>query len=241
LRFANLSEYEIAEEKYQAEVEQLALAKETLALTEEEYSARLLQIRMDRDTSIMDADLAMLEHEKSIADQRVAINQQAEQQIMAAKMAAASQAVSLLSMLGGKSKAAAIAAIALNKALSIAGIIQNTAVAQMRALAELGPIAGPAAAAKIGVYGKVQAGLVAATGLMQAAGVAGGGGSLSISPASSSGGTAGAAGGSAAPAMNQTISVQGISSSDLFSGDAVRTLIDRLIDAQRNGARIVLA
>jgi hypothetical protein len=41
--------------------------------------------------------------------------------------------------------------------------------------------------------------------------------------------------------MNQTISVQGISSSDLFSGDAVRTLIDRLIDAQRNGARIVLA
>jgi hypothetical protein len=41
--------------------------------------------------------------------------------------------------------------------------------------------------------------------------------------------------------MNQTITIQGMSSGDIFSGDAVRTLIDRLIDAQRNGARIVLA
>jgi hypothetical protein len=41
--------------------------------------------------------------------------------------------------------------------------------------------------------------------------------------------------------MDQTVTIQGMNSGDLFSGDAVRTLIDRLIDAQRNGARIVLA
>ena len=48
-------------------------------------------------------------------------------------------------------------------------------------------------------------------------------------------------GGGGGAAMNQSITVQGIGADSLFSGDAVRTLIDRLIDAQRNGARIVLA
>jgi hypothetical protein len=48
-------------------------------------------------------------------------------------------------------------------------------------------------------------------------------------------------GGNGGAAMNQSITVQGIGADSLFSGDAVRTLIDRLIDAQRNGARIVLA
>jgi hypothetical protein len=50
-----------------------------------------------------------------------------------------------------------------------------------------------------------------------------------------------AQGGGGGQPMNQSITVQGIGADSLFSGDAVRTLIDRLIDAQRNGARIVLA
>jgi hypothetical protein len=49
------------------------------------------------------------------------------------------------------------------------------------------------------------------------------------------------AGSGGGAATNQSITVQGIGADSLFSGDAVRTLIDRLIDAQRNGARIVLA
>jgi hypothetical protein len=56
-----------------------------------------------------------------------------------------------------------------------AEIVQNTAAAQVRALAELGPIAGPAAAAKIALFGKLQAGLVAASGLAQASSAGGGG------------------------------------------------------------------
>jgi hypothetical protein len=66
-----------------------------------------------------------------------------------------------------------------------------------------------------------------------------------VGSASVGGGGVAAASGMAAqqqaPAMNQTITIQGVGAGDLFSGDAVRTLIDRLIDAQRNGARIVLA
>jgi hypothetical protein len=203
------------------------------------------QAKALRLQSEQDAATKKLEIEKALADERVRINQQAEQLITNAREAATSAAIGLLSALGGKSKAAAVAALALGKALSIAQIIQNTAVAQMRALAELGPLAGSAAAAKIGVMGKVQMGLVAATGLVQAAGVMSGGSqSLAIGntiqqAASSS--SPMQANNMAAPAMNQTITVQGIGADSLFSGDAVRTLIDRLIDAQRNGARIVLA
>lgn len=237
LRQSNMSEYKIAEEKYALEAEQLLKAKELLAMTEEEYSARLLQIRMDRDEAMMNADILMLENEQRIADERVRINQQAEHAIMSAKMAAASEAVNLLGMLGSKSKVAAIAAIALGKGLAIAQVIQNTAVAQMRALAELGPLAGPPAAAQIGVYGKVQAGIIAATGLLQAASVGSGGGGIggSTTPVNQTS-NAPAGGG-----LSQSITIQGLSSGDLFSGDAVRTLIDKLIDAQRNGARIVIA
>ena len=70
------------------------------------------------------------------------------------------------------------------------------------------------------------------------------GGASAAGGGSAGGGVAatnGMAQGAAAPGMNQTVTIQGMSSGDLFSGDAVRTLIDRLIDAQRNGARIVLA
>jgi hypothetical protein len=240
---SGLTEQQRAEEQYAIELEQLIASKEALALTEEAFNERLLQLRMDRDEKIMNADLNMLDKEKQIADERVRINQQAEQLIQNAREASTNAAIGLLSALGGKSKGAAMAAIALGKALSIAQIIQNTAVAQMRALAELGPLAGSAAAAKIGVMGKVQMGLVAATGLVQAAGI-----STSGAQSLTTGGTIQSAATSSSPgamqggtAMNQTITVQGIGNDTLFSGDAVRTLIDRLIDAQRNGARIVLA
>jgi hypothetical protein len=205
-----------------------------------EEQAKALRLQSEQD-----AATKKLEIEKALADERVRINQQAEQLITNAREAATSAAIGLLSALGGKSKSAAVAAIALGKALSIAQIIQNTAVAQMRALAELGPLAGSAAAAKIGVMGKVQAGLVAATGLVQAAGVMSGG-SQSLVAGNTIQQSANSASqmqgnGMASPSMNQTITVQGIGADSLFSGDAVRTLIDRLIDAQRNGARIVLA
>lgn len=234
-----MSEKEIAEQNYQTEYERLIEAKEALALTEEEFTERLLQIRMDRDERIMNADIAMLNHEQRMADERTRINQQAEQIIAAHKEQTMNLAIGFLNTLGGKSKAAAIAAIALSKALAIAQATQNTAVAYTKALT-LDPTG--ALAARTAMLGKIQIGLIAATGLAQAANV-GGGGTVSMSPVSggSSGGTMTSGGGMSASAMNQTITIQGVNSGDLFSGDAVRTLIDRLIDAQRNGARIVLA
>jgi hypothetical protein len=251
-----MSESELLNHKHQGDLERLdaavmsederRLIRESLEMehldrmTDIEATARDLQLQAEADAATKKLGI-----EKALADERVRINQQAEQLITNAREAATSAAIGLLSALGGKSKAAAVAALALGKALSIAQIIQNTAVAQMRALAELGPLAGSAAAAKIGVMGKVQMGLVAATGLVQAAGVMSSGtqslasGNTIQQAANSS--SPMQANNMAAPGINQTITVQGIGADSLFSGDAVRTLIDRLIDAQRNGARIVLA
>lgn len=84
----------------------------------------------------------------------------------------------LLQQFAGKSRAAAIMVIAINKALAIAATIQNTAGAVMRAMFELGPIAGPPAAAFIETLGGIQIGLIAATGLMQAGSVGSSGASF---------------------------------------------------------------
>lgn len=98
----------------------------------------------------------------------------------------------LLQALAGKSKLAAIAVIAINKGLAIAQVIQATAVATMRAFSDLGPAAGIPAAATIRTLGAVQIGLIAATGLLQAGNVGGGGASLGSpsNPVSTTGGGA---------------------------------------------------
>jgi hypothetical protein len=70
-------------------------------------------------------------------------------------------------------------------------------------------------------------------GAMAAGATAGGGGASVTSGMNTTGATA--------PAQNQTITISGVSGDSLFGGDSVRALIDKLIDAQRNGAKIVLA
>lgn len=153
-------------------------------------------------------------------------------------------AVELLSTIGNKSKAAAVAAIALNKALMIAQAVQNTAAASIRALAELGPIAGPPAAAAIETWGAVQIGLIAATGLVQ------GGQALSSgsAPEAPSGGGDTAAGGGAASgsaatagtqAAPQTITIRLDTGGRRLLSDAdLRELFDQFNEALADGARL---
>lgn len=146
----------------------------------------------------------------------------------------------LLDTFSGKSKAAAIAGLAINTALRLSETAQNTAAAQMRAYAELGPVAGAAAAAKIALYGKVQMGLIAAASALRASGAVGGakggsyGGGSSNSIASSPQ--------QAAPAAPQDLII------DLSSTDpAMRVLAQALLDpmikqlqkASKNGVNIV--
>lgn len=110
-----------------------------------------------------------IEGVKRAEEDRLATVAESEEQIRALKSGTINNAIGLLQVLGAHSKAAAIAGIALQKGLAIAQTIISGAAAEIRALAELGPIAGTAMALKIKAWTAANAAIIAATGLAQAA------------------------------------------------------------------------
>ncbi len=115
--------------------------------------------------------------------------------------------------------------IALQKGIASAGVAISTAAGIMKAIEQFGWPGGllPAAA-------------VAAQGMAQLA---------SINSASASGAnSAGVKGGSASaaePAMNRTLTVQGITAGQIFSGDSMRDFMEQMLQMQRDGYQVVLA
>jgi len=163
-----------------AEIEQLRkslLTKEQLQLESYGRTQEALRSALEQRLITQQEYAAMMEAaEAQHANAMYTIKQQEADMVRGAAQGMYGALGDLLGQFSGQSKAAAIAQIGLNKALAYATIVQNTAAAKMRALAELGPIRGAAAAAKIGAYGLAQKAIVAATGLAQAAGAGGGGG-----------------------------------------------------------------
>lgn len=121
---------------------------------------------------------------------------QAEQQILNMKFNAANQAIALMSIVGQKNKAMAMAALVFQKGLAIAQTFIATEVAAASALAPpplgLGPVAGAPLAATIKTMGYISMGLIAATGIAEAA-MSGG--------SSSAGGLSGVGGGGGVGAL----------------------------------------
>ncbi|MGA0540734.1 phage tail length tape measure family protein [Neotabrizicola sp. VNH66] len=149
------------------------------------------------------------------------INDSARQMELSAQRGMYSELAGLLGMFAGESRAAAIAQIGINTALRLAETAQNTAAASMRAIAELGPIAGPPAAAKIAAYGKVQMALIAAAGVAQGLGGGGRGGS-------STGGGAAGGGTASSPEPPLRVSADAFDSSQLYTGEAVQRWFDAI-------------
>lgn len=148
----------------------------------------------------------------------------------------------LLQSFAGKSKAAAIAVIAINKGLMIAQAIQATAVATMRAFSDLGPIAGIPAAASIKSLGALQVGIIAATGLVEAGNVGSDGASLG-SPANPISTTPGYLANGPSPVStvqsgpSTIIELHG-DDSTMYSQKMVRKMMEAI--AETKGGRIVL-
>jgi len=169
--------------------------------------------------------------EQSYQDQRAALGDKARAYEISAQSSALSNLAGLLSAFGSKSRALQIAALAVNTGIRIRETLQNAAAASVRALAELGPIAGTPAAAKIMAYGKVSAGLIAAQGIASAAG-----------GSSAGGGSAGGAGGrqaaTAAPAppppqtQNVMIDLVGATGRQI---DQFQAFADTFNEASRQG------
>jgi len=240
IRESLMSERELEIAKHAQTQEDLIAALEMRLLTEDEY-------RVLREEAEAQHLQRLTEMEQKAANERAKIEERHTTTVNAMRRSALNEAVNLLNMFAGESKAAAIASIALQKGVAIAETVMQTQVAQMRALAELGPIAGAPVAAKIATMGAVSVGLIAAQGIAQAASALSGGGASSIGAGTPAGG-----GGSAnQPAMTQqqqqqpafagTLTVQGVNNQTIMVGNNIRDFAEQLLDYQRSGGRVVWA
>jgi hypothetical protein len=180
------------------------------------YRDRLLNLEMylkSADGQIADAQ-ALQETAKAVHENNLfQIERNKEEAVRSMQITTWQLGAELLQQFAGKSKAAAIAAIAINKALAIAQVISSTQVAIMRGYADLGPIGGSAFAGYMETLEAVQIGLIAATGLSQAASIRSAGGGAS---------SFGGAGGGSLPAVAQT-------SAPTVSGQTVQIFLDGAI------------
>jgi len=167
--------------------------------------------------------------EQEYSDKLVALKSSESQVIKSQSSAMYSALGGFLDQFAGKSKAAAVASVALNKALSIAQAIQNTSVAYTKAL-----IMDPtgAMAARVAMLGKIQVGLIAATGLSQAASAASGGASGTVSGSAS--GASATMPTQAVAATPQRVIIEGIDRDSLFSGEQLSKIFEAIYEENEN-------
>lgn len=207
------TEAEVVAEWYAQGQETLIAAENAKLLTHEEYIA---------------AKLALDEQYHSKV---AAMNDAASQHEIDMKRKTVDAVIGLVSTMGSRSEKLAKVAVALNAAKAIAETIQNTAAASVRALVELGPIAGPPAAARIKMYGAAQVGIIGANAALSMGSRGGGGGSV---------GGGGGGGSAAAPAQAPATTFAFTLQNDPmgFGESFARQLIDQLNSTQRNGGQI---
>ena len=211
-----------------------------------EENAEFIQERLKRA-----AEFRRISFEEAREEQRALIDQGkreewAARNTVALRQATAATSINILQTLVGKNKTVARALFLVEKGLAIARTVQNTAAAAVKALAELGPIAGPPAAAAITAYGAAQVGLIAATALAGVGSVGGGGGP-------SLGGSFGGGGGFEDTGPAEQLSSGGVGLQDqgvvqlifpnLFgiTPEAIDALADALREASANRDIIVIS
>lgn len=209
-----MTERELIASEYESRMELLVSAREMELLTEAEYAEAKLRVQENR------------------VNEENRLNTQASQHELNMRNKTVNGVIGLFQTLGTKNKAFAKAAVALNAAKAIGETIQNTAAASVRALAELGPIAGPPAAAAIQSYGALQAGIIGANAALSMGGSGGGGGSGGL-------GRIGAGGGGGQQQQPATTFAFTIQNDPMGFGESfARQMIEQLNASQRNGGRI---
>lgn len=212
------------------------------ALEMQSFQKRTEQIQGFYRTGLIEQEEhdAMMEQEFFRSTVRMQQIQHANaQHLIQAQMAAGQQMVAVLQLLGQKSKIAAVAAIALNTALQVAQATQNILAAQTRALAELGPVAGPPVAASIGAWGALQIAGIIAAGALQAGqalkgskppGAGGGGGGTPARPPGPEEQEKGPSGRTVTLVLKEGM---------LFSSEQMKQVIDQLNEEVKNGATLI--
>ncbi len=147
-------------------------------ITDAERKETLLAINQEYEDQITDTNERALQ-ERSSNEEKWA------KKILAMKFSLAQQAIGFIELVAGKNKAVGKLIIIAQKGLAIAQTQINTEVASMRAIAELGPVLGPPAAATIRGLGAASIALIGATGIAQLAGAGVGGSGVGGVPVSS--------------------------------------------------------
>lgn len=227
LREDLMTEEQLRADAFLTRGEQLREALEAELITKQEFDA------LDRER-VEQHQQWLIDKESQAAAERSAIEKKHQDVVRSFRNAGIQNAINLLDVFAGESKLAAIASIALSKGLALAQNTQNTLVAQTRALAELGPIAGPPVAAKIGTYGAINAGLIAATGLAQAANIGKGSSSGGISAVTTTTNQAAQGSPSAGAPTSRNINIS-LAGDSLYTPQQVRRLIDAIAEQQDDG------
>jgi hypothetical protein len=122
-----------------------------------------------------------------------------------------------------------------NKTAAIAAAIINTAQGVTKALSEYPPPYSFAMAALQGAAGLAQIAKIRSTTAQSSSASTG-----TATPSAGASFAAAPASAPAAPALNQTLTVQGINTSQLYSGAAMKELARKLIAYQQDGGKVVL-
>jgi hypothetical protein len=220
-------------------VERITALQESL-MTETELLTEWYETSATALDDALEADLlkhgehkeAKLRLDEEYRRRSAEINSNAAKDELAMKKATVDGVIGLITNMGTRSKALAKVAVALNAAKAMAETAQNTASAQMRALAELGPIAGAPIAAKIGAYGAIQMGIIGANAALSLSGGGRGG--------SGGGGSIDGSATTAAPAQQQATTFAFTIQNDPmgFGESFARQMIEQLNEAQRNGGQV---
>ena len=219
------TEEELKLEKHEKELEQLALDRENGFLTEQEY----MLAEQDMAMKHMD-ELARIRDEGEKRITTLAEMSWSERAAFASK-----HMTDMTKDLAGQSKAA----FNVHKAASIATALINAKTSISSAYQHGTKMGGP----KVGMAFAAVAAIQTAAQINAIKSQQFGGGGTSGAGGGGGGAVSGreTGGAAAAPGMQQTITIQGIGAGDIFGGESVRLLLYKLIAAQPNCAKILLA
>lgn len=234
----------------QAEADELERLNNKLIRQQETFDAEIVKIGEDEiakeelRASLREAQrLAVQEHEAIMTDitaeeeaKRVELAEQGDARVVASKQASQNALLGLIATFAGKSKAAALVLLAIEKGLAISQTIAGSLAGSVKVFGELPYPAAVVASGQILAQGQITAGLIAATGLAQGASIAssssaGGGVSVSAPIGGDASFTSGTPTSTAAQTPAQTNVVDLRTDGSAFSiavAEGVRSVVDSL-------------
>lgn len=220
LRDANMTELQILEDKQAQEIETINAGWEQKLLTDETWNALMAETKQRHED-----EMTAIEQQAADARAKIAEAEAAnKQRIMSSALSG------LTTLMNSENRKM----FEIGKAAAIAQSIISTYTGMTKAL-ELGWPMGPIAAAAIGAAGFANVASIRSQSFGGGGSTATGSNTTAVNAASTPTASSGDA-----PAGG-TLTVQGLSASSLFTGDAVAGLAEQLLDYQRRGGSVVLA